>query len=180
MRTSLYALSLLLVATASQASDLAIGLSNKSVSLDFAGAIPSSALQFTMSGLHHVDEGNIAAAGVQVSQKIDRNVDAAVGAKGVAIFNDTKNASALALGGSVDVAVPMVQKLYIGAHAWVAPNVVSYGGATNYRDLGATASLRLMTNASVFLGYRYVRVSYENYSDRVIQDGVVGGIKLFF
>lgn len=180
MRKIVCILGLFLAATAAQASDLSIGLSDKMVSLDFTGATKNSALQMNMGGLHHEDNGQIATLGVQVSQKVNRDVEASIGFKGVGIFNDYKNASAIALGGTVDFALPMVQKLYLGAHGWYAPSVVTYNHAENFRDFGANLNLRLLDNAAVFVGYRYVRVNYEKNVDLRIFEGAQAGIKLIF
>ncbi len=180
MQKTISLLGLCLAVTTVQASDLSIALSDKTVSLDYVGATQNGTLQMNMGGLHHSDNGDMASLGVQVSQSVNPQVQASVGFKGVGLFNDHKNSAVIALGGSVNAALPMVPKLYLGAHAWYAPSVVSFNQVKNFRDVGAQLSYRLLDNAALFVGYRYVQVNYDKQVNMKLFKGTQAGIQLTF
>ena len=180
MRKVACLLSLALISSVVHAADFSIGLSNEAAAVDFTSEAIGNGLSFTAGGLHHTDHGNLLGAGLQVSQQIDRNVTASVGAKWVGVFNDTKNATALALGGAIDVALPAQPKVHLGAHAWYAPTVTSSNGTKSFQDVGVSAGYRILSNAEVYAAYRYVRVDYESKKDLTIYDGPTLGMKLFF
>jgi hypothetical protein len=180
MQKTISLLGLCLAATAVQAADLSIALSDKMVSLDYVGPTQNGSLQMNMGGLHHSDNGDMASLGVQVSQSVNPQVQASVGFKGVGLFNDRKNSAVIALGGSVNAALPMVPKLYLGAHAWFAPSVVSFNQVKNFRDVGAQLSYRLLDNAALFVGYRHVQVNYDNSVNLKLFKGAQAGLQLTF
>lgn len=163
-----------------QAADFSIGLSNETAAVDFTSAAIGNGLEFTVGGLHHVDNGNMASAGLQVSQQVNKSFKASVGGKVVGVFNDYKNSTALALGGAVDVEVPNIPKLHIGAQAWLAPAVTSSHDTRNYQDLSVSVGYRLLNNAEVYAAYRNVSIDYDKKANLDIYDGPVFGLKMFF
>src|SRR3546814_20067328 len=60
-----------------------------------------------------------------------------------------------------------------------APGVVSFGDVDSYRDLGAVLSYQINRSASVFGGYRNVKVTNDG-PDSTIDNGLYGGISLTF
>lgn len=180
MRKTLLALSLLSLAPLAHAADFAIGLSNKAVAADYTSLAIGQGLEFTAGGLHHSDHGNMLNVGLQVSQQVNSLFTVSVGGKAVAVLNDTKDASALALGGRLDLALPVAPQVHVGVHGWFAPKVTSTSGTKNYQDIGAYASYRIISNAEVFAAYRRIRIDYEQESDHTIQSGPLLGMKLYF
>jgi hypothetical protein len=180
MRKALYALSLLTAASAAHAADFTLALSNKTVAAEFTSQPIGQGLEFTLGGLHHTDNGNVGTAGMQVSQQVNNDLKVSLGGKLFFVQNDTKDASALALGGQVDMALPNVPQVHLGLHGWFAPKVTSFNGSKNVQDWGASISYRVLSNAEVFAAYRHVRIDYESEGGLKIQNGPLLGMKLFF
>jgi hypothetical protein len=180
MRNTLCALSLLIAASASQAADFKLALSNKVIAADFTSQPIGQGLEFTLGGLHHTDNGNVFTSGLQVSQQVNDSLSVSLGGKFFFVQNDVKNASALALGGQLDWALPGLPQVHVGAHGWFAPNVTSFNDSKNLQDIGAFISYRVLSNAEVFASYRRVRVDYDNRDGIKMQNGALFGMKLFF
>jgi hypothetical protein len=180
MRKALYALGLLAATSVVHAADFKLALSNKTVAADFTSQPIGQGLEFTLGGLHHTDHGNLFTTGLQVSQQVNPSLSASVGGKLFFVQNDTRNASALALGGQVDMALPNLSQIRLGAHGWYAPRVTSFNGTRNVQDFGAFVSYRVLSNAEVFAAYRHVRIDYEREGGLTIQNGPLFGMKLFF
>ena len=180
MRKALSALGLLLAAPLTHAADVTLALSNKTVASDFTSLPIGQGLGVTAGFLHHSDNGNLGSLGLQVSQQVNAGLNASLGGKLFFVQNDTRNASALALGGQVDMALPGAAQLHVGLHAWYAPQVTSFNGADNLHDIGVSVSYRVLGNAEVFAAYRRVRIDYDREGGKTIQSGPLFGIKLFF
>ncbi len=180
MRKALYALSLLTAASAANAADFTLALSNKAIAADFTSQQVGQGLEFTFGGLHHTDNGNVFTTGMQVSQQVNDALKVSLGGKLFFVQNDIKNASALALGGQVDAALPNLPQVHVGLHGWYAPKVTSFNDSKNIQDYGAFISYRVLSNAEVFASYRRVRIDYENQRDFTMQSGALFGMKLFF
>lgn len=180
MRKALYALSLLTAATAANAADISLALSNKTIAADFTSQQVGQGLEFTLGGLHHTDNGNVFTSGLQVSQQVNNSLSVSLGGKFYFVQNDVKNASALALGGQVDWALPGLPQVHVGGHGWFAPSVTSFNDSKNLQDIGAFVSYRVLSNAEVFASYRRVRVDYDNRDGIRMQSGTLVGMKLFF
>lgn len=180
MRKALYALSLLTAATATNAADISLALSNKTIAADFTSQQIGQGLEFTLGGLHHTDNGNVFTSGMQVSQQVNDSLSVSLGGKFFFLQNDVKNVSALALGGQVDWALPGLPQLHVGMHGWYAPKVTSFNSTKNVQDYGAFISYRVLSNAEVFASYRRVRINYETERDFTMQSGALVGMKLFF
>ena len=180
MRKALYALSLLTAATATNAADISLALSDKAIASDFTSQQIGQGLEFTLGGLHHSDNGNVFTTGMQVSQQLNNALNVSLGGKLFFLQNDVKDASALALGGQVDWALPLLPQVHVGLHGWYAPKVSSFNSTNNVQDYGTFISYRVLNNAEVFASYRRVRIDYENERDFTMQSGALFGMKLFF
>jgi len=180
MRKALYALSLLTAVQVAHAADFKLALSNKTVAADFTSLPIGQGLEFTLGGLHHTDNGNVGTVGMQVSQQVNNDFAVALGGKLYFVQNNTKDASALALGGQVDMALPNLPQLHVGLQGWFAPKVTSFNGSNNVQDFGAFVSYRVLSNAEVFAAYRHLRIDYDREGGLTVQNGPLFGIKLFF
>lgn len=180
MRHMLCVLSLLTAASAAQAADVKLALSNKVIAADYTSPQIGQGLEFTLGGLHHTDNGNVFTSGIQVSQQVNSELSVGIGGKLFFVQNDVKNASALALGGQFDLALPGLSQVHVGAHGWFAPQVTSFNDSKNLQDVGAFISYRVLSNAEVFASYRRVRIDFENRDGVTVQSGALLGMKLFF
>jgi hypothetical protein len=180
MRKSLFALSLFLVTSAVHAADFKLGLSNTTVAADFTSQAIGQGLEFTLGGLHNSGNGSLGTMGMQVSQQVNEGFKVSVGGKLLGVTNDFKDASALALGGEIDLAVPSLRALHFGVHGWFAPTVTSSSGTKTMQDIGASMAYRVLINAEVFAAYRRVQVDYESIGSQTLQSGPLFGMKLLF
>ena len=180
MRISLLALSLLLVTSAAHAAEFKLGLSNTTVAADFTSQGIGQGLEFTLGGLRNTDNGSLGTAGMQVSQQVNEAFKVSVGGKLLGVTNDIKDASALALGGEIDLAVPSLPALHFGVHGWFAPTVTTSSGTKTMQDIGAAVAYRVLRNAEVFAAYRRVQIDYESNGRQTLQDGPLFGMKLLF
>lgn len=180
MRKTLLALSLLSLASLAQAADISLGLSNKTIAADYTGQPVGQGLEVSVGGLHHSDNGDTFSAGLQVTQQVNYTLTASLGGKVFGLLNDVKDASGLALGGKLDVALPAAPKVHLGVHGWFAPKVTSTSGTKNFEDVGAYVSYRLLSNGEVFAAYRRVRIGYDDHPTFTLQSGPLVGMKLVF
>ena len=163
-----------------QASEFSLALSDNTLSFDYVGATQNGTLEFNLGGLHHSENGDMASLGFHVAQRTHPNAQGLVGLKAVGLLIDDQNSAAMALGGSFKAALPLIDQLYWGAHAWYAPSVVSFNRIKNFRDAGAQLSYRLLNNAALFVAYREVQVRDDNGWDREVFKGTQTGIELTF
>jgi YfaZ precursor len=180
MRIALFALALTVAAPFAQAADISLGLSNKTIDLNATSQPIGQGLEMIGGYLHRSKSGNVASFGLQVSQQVQQGLDASLGGKFVFVESDIRNVWALALGGTVDFALPPLPQLHLGLHAWYAPNVTTFNKANNLYDVGTSVSYRVLANAEVFAAWRRIRVDYENVGSRSVQSGPLFGMKLIF
>jgi len=181
MRNILSALGLLLIASVTQASDFSIGISKETVTLDYTGSTAyKEGLEFTAGGLHNTEDGNLVTLGLQVSQQVNSSVKVALGGRLMGAFSTVKDASALALGGQVQVTLLDSPKVQLGLHGWYAPEVTSSGSAKNFKDAGVSLGYQVMNNAEIFVAYRLVKISYNNLGQHNIHEGPLVGLKMSF
>jgi hypothetical protein len=180
MRKALCTLGLLLAAPLTHAADISLALNNKTLAGDFTSQPIGQGLGVTAGWLHHADNGDVGTLGLQVSQQVGDGIEGRLGGKLYFVQNDTRNASALALGGQLDFVVPSIPKLRVGLHLWYAPQVTSFNGADNLDDIGVSVSYRAMSNAEVFAAYRRVHVDYDREGGKTVQSGPLVGMRLFF
>jgi hypothetical protein len=183
MRYPLAALLAVLFAPLSQAGSLDIALSNNTVAANYAQSQVAGGLGMNLGVLHNTDRGNTAHAGVEVRQDISSQVRTGLGARLVFIDPEISrvSGSALALGGSVRVALPGLDKVGLGAHLYVAPRVTSFQDAELYVDSAIRADYEVMRNGTVFVGYRDVSVDFKDNRDNYRFDNHVHfGLELKF
>lgn len=155
------------------------GLNNDAFSLRYSSARVSGTASIDGDWYHHIKLGNVASAGFKIDQY--RGFDRySLGGKFVVVSNDWDDASALAIGGSLSVALPGEPRVRFGGHAWFAPAVTSFGGADGLVDLEARVGYRVLDRGEVYLAYRYIDVGYEKHSDLRVEDGLMVGMQLTF
>lgn len=141
--------------------------------------------QYDLGYLQHRGDGNdtfVAHVGALASGDAglrDLKLTVGVGLRGVFIGGDGQDGGALAPGVQFDARLPGYERLGVIGHAYYAPGVVSFGDADSYRDLGAVLSYQINRSASVFGGYRNVKVTYDG-PDSTVDNGLYGGISLTF
>ena len=83
--------------------------------------------------------------------------------------------------GYATVNIPNVPGLSVGGSAHYAPSILSFGDSDAVTDIEARVSYRVIRNADVYAGYRYVNTDLDNSSaDINLDEGVMAGMKIFF
>lgn len=141
--------------------------------------------QYDLGYLQHRGDGNdtfaahLGALATGDAGLRDLNLTVGVGLRGVFIGGDGQDGGAIAPGVQFDARLPGYERVGLIGHAYYAPGVVSFGDVDSYRDLGAVLSYQINRSASVFGGYRNVKVTNDG-PDSTIDNGLYGGISLSF
>lgn len=70
----------------------------------------------------------------------------------------------LALGGFLDIKIPELRGVIVGAEVYFAPSVTTSNGFGNFREMMFKVRYHLYENADIYLGARYIDVSADNSS----------------
>lgn len=184
------AAALLLGAGTASAESLNFSLSNDSFRFGLMGplsrVIDGADGQYDVGYLQHRGDGDDPYA-VHVGALVtgdaglrDFDLKAGVGLRAVFIGSDGPDGGAVAPGVQFDARLPGYERLGLLGYAYYAPSPVSFNDIDSYRDLGLIASYSVNRNASVFFGYRNVRIGVDHGSGVTLDSGLYGGVGLTF
>ncbi|MCK5866387.1 MAG: hypothetical protein KAG87_14595 [Marinobacter adhaerens] len=106
---------------------------------------------------------------------------AGIGMRGIFWDQGRADGGALGLGGFATVNIPNVPGLSFTSGLHYAPSILSFGDSDDMTSLELRGSYRVIRNAEVFAGYRYLNTDIENSSRDVnLDEGVMAGMKIFF
>lgn len=105
---------------------------------------------------------------------------AGVGIQAIGFDDGNLEGAAVGLGGFLKVNIPRVPGLSVSAEAHFAPAVVSFDDAEDLTSLGAKVGYRLIRNAEIFAGYRYLKADVDNRSDLKLDKGGLVGLRILF
>lgn len=106
---------------------------------------------------------------------------AGIGMRGIAWDQSRADGGALGLGGFATVNIPNVPGLSFTGGLHYAPSILSFGDSDDMTSLELRGSYRVIRNAELFAGYRYLNTDIENSSRDVnLDEGVMAGMKIFF
>lgn len=107
---------------------------------------------------------------------------AGLGVRGIGWDDDNADGGAAGLGGFAKINIPDVPGLSFAGSLHYAPNILSFGDSEDMTSLELRGSYRVIRNAEVFGGYRYLNTDLDKRgaSDRNLDEGIMAGIKLFF
>lgn len=92
---------------------------------------------------------------------------------------DNFKGSAIGIGGSVRVNIPNTPGLSIETELHYAPKVLSFGDSNEFRRFRTQANYRIIENADIAIGYRYVNVGSDASNDNeTIESGAFLGLQL--
>lgn len=87
---------------------------------------------------------------------------------------------ALAIGGDLLLSPESWGGLGLGAFYFVAPEVVSFIDATDFREYGAYVNFQITSQASIAGGFKHIEASINNSADVEIDDGAYFSLNLNF
>lgn len=188
MLRKILAISLMSVTTLAMADTLDIGLSNSTA--QFKYGVPSTlAGKSEMYAELMYNDVNSIIGGVGLLVANDElkvpGLTIGIGAKAVAatIKNapTRKNASAVALGVQVRYELPAERRVAFAGEAYYAPQIITFGDADHYQQVGARAEFSISPQMQVYAGYRKTWFTMKTTGvDAVLINGPHIGVQLSF
>lgn len=109
------------------------------------------------------------------------NVQVGVGLRAAGIDLRGASGGAVAAGGRFDIRLPAYNRFGLVGHAFFAPGVLAFGDFDGYIDAAVSLDYEIIRNASVYLGYRQVRVDVDDAPGSDLRDSSpVIGLRLQF
>merc|ERR1712023_229716 len=107
---------------------------------------------------------------------------AGIGMRGIYWDQSRADGGAVGLGGFATVNIPNVPGLSFTGGLYYAPSILSFGDSDDMTSLELRGSYRVIRNAEVFAGYRYLNteLDFRGSPDENLDEGVLAGIKIFF
>ena len=105
---------------------------------------------------------------------------AGLGVRALGWEDDKLDGGAVGLGGFATVNIPDAPGLSFTGGLHYAPSILSFGDSDDMTSLELRANYRVIRNAEVFVGYRYLNTNFEGSGDLNLDEGVMAGMKLFF
>lgn len=183
--TRISALVLSLAAAPVFASDLDLSLTNDSVKaqVNFFGS--QNDLQLGTGYTYHEGSRHIGNVDFHAQGRTaigNLPTTAGIGMRGIAWDDDDLDGGAVGLGGFATVNVPDVPGLSFTGSLHYAPSILSFGDSDDMISLELRGSYRVIRNAEVFAGYRYLNteLDFARSPDVNLDEGILAGIKIFF
>ncbi len=188
MLRKILAVSLMSVGTLAAADTLDIGLSNSTA--QFKYGVPSSIASKSeiYAELMYNDKNSIlGGAGLLVANDELQvpGLTIGIGAKAVvATIKETptrQNASAVALGAQVRYELPVERRVAFSGEVYYGPQIITFGDADHFEQLGARAEFSISPQMQVYAGYRKTWFGLKNLNtDVALINGPHVGVQLSF
>jgi len=105
---------------------------------------------------------------------------AGLGLRALAWKDDRRDGGAVGLGGFATLNIPEAPGLSFTGALHYAPSILSFGDSDDLTSLELRASYRVIRNAELFAGYRYLNTDFERGGNLDLDEGLMAGMKLFF
>lgn len=105
---------------------------------------------------------------------------AGIGVQGIGWDDDDFDGGAVGIGGFATVNIPNVPGLSATGALHYAPSILSFGDSDNMTSAEARISYRVIRNAELFAGYRYLNTDLDPRGDIDLDEGAMAGMKLYF
>src|SRR5680860_1534966 len=172
-----------LAAAPAFASDLDLSLTNDSVKgqVNFFGTnndLQLGAGYTYHEGSRHIGNVDFHAQGRTALGNLPTT--AGLGMRLIGWDDDRVDGGALALGGYATVNIPDVPGLSVTGGLHYAPSILAFGDSDDMTSLEARVSYRVIRNAELFAGYRYLDTDLDGRGDLNLDEGLMAGMKLYF
>jgi hypothetical protein len=182
-RASLVLLSVVCTIGTSSGGELEIYLNDDAARGRFGSAVGRTNLDFDVGALHHRDEGTLFHAGLYVAGFADQGastLEVALGGRLLVAETEVEDGSALAVGGSIDYALPKIERLALGAFLFYAPSSTSFGDVDEMLDVGASVGYRVLESSTLFLTVTSVDVQFDSGAEVEVDRGIHVGFRTSF
>lgn len=169
-----------------------LSLSNDAVRLGYDAVMINSGAHFNANGLHHIDDGDMAAVGFHVVGQRDASSPFYVGLGGQLMASQYNYKQAdkhdkkyfslgLGIGGFVRYSFPFHQPLSVSTQLYYSPRVITFIDAKSMLDAELKIQYSVIPSAHAYVGYRYSASEIETLKDwSIIDDGLHVGVRLNF
>ena len=166
------------------AHDVDLSLNSHAVRVSY-GTPVGDGLRLEGGWLHDSDEGDVAHAGVLVTGSVAPANQKLTGGVGVRLAylageGNDREGYALGVGGALRWSVPRNDRLAVSGEWYWAPDILSGGDSTKYVDGTVRVGYRVLPQAEVYVGARYVGADYDNRPSIRFDTGMHAGFNLRF
>ncbi|HHM05314.1 MAG TPA: hypothetical protein ENJ19_06175 [Gammaproteobacteria bacterium] len=172
--------------SAGAAQSLDISLSDDTARVVYAGPTGQQGFgrgEFTVGLLFTEQEDFFGELGIRVIGEAGTDAPgllAGVAVKAVGVAADAGDAVALTLGGLVDYAPPPLPRLHLEAAVNYAPGIVTFLDGDRFYHWSLGVGYEVLRDATVYLGYRKMRLSIDKGPDLNLDNGGHLGLKFKF
>jgi len=183
--TRVAVLALSMAAAPAFAADLDLSLTNDSVKGQYNFFSNQNDIQLGAGYTYHEGSRHIANADFHAQGQTaigNLPVTAGLGVRGIGWDDDNAEGGAVGIGGFSTMNIPDVPGLSVSGSLHYAPSILSFGDSDEMTSVELRGSYRVIRNAEVFAGYRYLNTELDmrGNPDINLDEGVMAGIKLFF
>lgn len=175
---------LTLAAAPAFAADVDLSLTDDSVKGQFNAFDANSEIQLGAGYTYHEGSRHITNLDFHAQGRTalgNLPTTAGLGMKGLYWDDDSLDGGAVGIGGFATVNIPNVPGLSFTGSAHVAPDILSFGDSEDMVSVEVRGSYRIIRNAEIFAGYRYLNTDLDGISGDVdLDEGVLAGLKLYF
>ncbi|MGQ0587894.1 MAG: YfaZ family outer membrane protein [Gammaproteobacteria bacterium] len=93
---------------------------------------------------------------------------------------DNADGGGLALGGMVDARLPAFNRIGVIAYGYFAPDASTFGDFDSWHEYAVSADYQVLRGASVYLGWRQLKVDLDTTGTLTVDTGWHAGVRLNF
>lgn len=108
------------------------------------------------------------------------NVTAGLGGRVFAVHADELDGAGLALGGMFEARLPAFNRIGVVSYAYAAPEASTFGDIEGYLEYAVALDYQVLQGASVYIGYRQLKVDVEDFGNFTVDTGYHFGLHLTF
>jgi hypothetical protein len=187
MKQAFAFLCLALVAGAARAEHVDINLSDEVLRAVYAGNLTgrmNGIYEFGgMLGERRDERFEEAHAGLLVTGDAGArkaNVNAGLGGRVFAVHADELDGAGLALGGMFEARLPSFNRIGVVGYAYGAPEASTFGDIEGFLEYAVALDYQVLQGASIYVGYRQLKVDVEDYGTFTVDTGYHLGLHLSF
>lgn len=175
---------LMIAPLAASADDFTLSLTDDSARGYFRFSEPSDELAAGAGYTYHTGSRHIGNVDVHAQGRTAINnfpMTVGLGLRSAYFRDSPVEGGAVAPGGYVRANIPEAPGLSFNTELYISPSILSFGDSDSMRHFEASLSYRLIRNAEVLVGYRYVGSDIEEANDDFrLEEGLIGGMRLLF
>jgi len=185
LRTTITGLAMMAVTLPVAADSLDFNFSSDALNVTYIRDLQPEGLEAGAGLLYHDDDGYLLEAQMHLVDEPEPGRDAlllGIGGKLVYADDDVRDAkgASLAIGGKLNWTLPQYNRAAVGGSLYFAPSVTSISDIDGYQSYALQGEFKVLPDARLYLGYRYVELSFDGESSRTFEDGLYAGIRLDF